>query len=81
VTDRPLRPFFPDGYRNDVQINNMLMSTDGENEPDILSINASSAALTISDIPFFGPIGAVRVGRINGQFKSTRPTPRCRPAT
>ncbi len=69
VTDRPLRPFFPDGYRNDVQINNMLMSTDGENESDILSILASSAALVISDIPFFGPIAAVRVGRINGQFK------------
>lgn len=68
VTDRPLRPFFPDGYRNDVQINNMLMSTDGENESDILSILASSAALVISDIPFFGPIAAVRVGRINGKF-------------
>ncbi len=68
VTDRPLRPFFPDGYRNDVQINNMLMSTDGQNESDILSILASSAALMISDIPFFGPIAAVRVGRINGQF-------------
>jgi polyribonucleotide nucleotidyltransferase len=69
VTDRPLRPFFPQGYRNDVQINNMLMSTDGENESDILSILASSAALVISDIPFFGPIAAVRVGRINGRFK------------
>jgi polyribonucleotide nucleotidyltransferase len=68
VTDRPLRPFFPEGFRNDVQINNMLMSTDGENESDILSILASSAALVISDIPFFGPIAAVRVGRINGQF-------------
>ena len=68
VTDRPLRPFFPEGYRNDVQINNMLMSTDGENDSDILSILASSAALMISDIPFFGPIAAVRVGRINGQF-------------
>ncbi|MBW7909625.1 MAG: polyribonucleotide nucleotidyltransferase, partial [Kiritimatiellae bacterium] len=69
VTDRPLRPFFPDGYRCDVQINNTLQSADGENESDILSILASSAALTISDIPFFGPIAAVRVGRINGQFK------------
>lgn len=68
VTDRPLRPFFPDGYRNDVQINNMLLSADGENESDILSILAASAALVISDIPFFGPIGAVRVGRINGRF-------------
>ena len=69
VTDRPLRPFFPEGYRNDVQINNMLMSTDGEHESDILSILASSAALVISDIPFFGPIAAVRVGRVNSQFK------------
>jgi polyribonucleotide nucleotidyltransferase len=69
VTDRPLRPFFPEGYRNDVQINNMLMSTDGENESDVLSVLASSAALVISDIPFFGPIAAVRVGRVNGQFK------------
>ena len=69
VTDRPLRPFFPEGYRNDVQINNMLMSTDGENESDVLSVLASSTALVISDIPFFGPIAAVRVGRVNGQFK------------
>lgn len=68
VTDRPLRPFFPDGYRNDVQINNALMCADGEHEPDILSVIAASAALTISDIPFFGPIGAVRVGRIDGKF-------------
>ncbi|HMO03832.1 MAG TPA: polyribonucleotide nucleotidyltransferase [Kiritimatiellia bacterium] len=68
VTDRPLRPFFPAGYRNDVQINNALLSADGEQEPDILSVIAASAALTISEIPFFGPIAAVRVGRINGQF-------------
>ncbi len=68
VTDRPIRPFFPDGYRNDVQVNNMLMVADGENEPDILSINATSAALMLSEIPFFGPIAAVRVGRVNGQF-------------
>jgi len=68
VTDRPLRPFFPEGYRNDVQINNMLMVSDGQNEPDVLSVLASSAALVISDIPFFGPIAAVRVGRVNGQF-------------
>ena len=68
VTDRPLRPFFPAGYRNDVQINNAMLSADGQHEPDILSVIASSAALTISDIPFFGPIAAVRVGRINGTF-------------
>jgi polyribonucleotide nucleotidyltransferase len=68
VTDRPLRPLFPAGFRNDVQINNALLSADGQQEPDILSVIASSAALTISEIPFFGPIAAVRVGRIDGQF-------------
>ncbi len=68
VTDRPMRPFFPDGYRNDVQINNMLLTTDGANESDTLSVIAASAAVVISEIPFFGPIAAVRVGRINGQF-------------
>lgn len=68
VTDRPIRPFFPEGYRCDVQVNNSLQSSDGQHEPDILSVNATSCALTISDIPFMGPIAAVRVGRINGQF-------------
>jgi polyribonucleotide nucleotidyltransferase len=68
VTDRPIRALFPDGYYNEVQINNSLLSADGVNESDILSINAASAALTLSEIPFMGPIGAVRVGRINGQF-------------
>ncbi len=68
VTDRPVRALFPDGYYNEVQINNSLLSADGENESDILSINAASASLTLSEIPFMGPIGAVRVGRIDGQF-------------
>jgi polyribonucleotide nucleotidyltransferase len=68
VTDRPIRPFFPEGYRCDVQINNSLQSSDGQHEPDILSVNAASCALTISDIPFMGPIAAVRVGRISGEF-------------
>jgi polyribonucleotide nucleotidyltransferase len=68
ATDRPLRPLFPAGFRNDVQINNSLLCTDGENESDTLSVIASSAALTLSDIPFFGPIAAVRVGRIEGRF-------------
>ena len=68
VTDRPIRSLFPDGYYNEVQINNSMLSADGENESDILSINAASAALTLSEIPFMGPIGAVRVGRVNGQF-------------
>ncbi len=68
VTDRPIRPLFPEGYRNDVQINNSLLSTDGEIIPDILSIIGASTALTISEIPFQGPIAAVRVGRVNGEF-------------
>jgi polyribonucleotide nucleotidyltransferase len=68
VTDRPIRPLFPDGYYNEVQVNNSLLSADGENESDVLCVNAASAALTLSEIPFMGPIAAVRVGRINGQF-------------
>ena len=68
VTDRPIRPLFPEGYHNDVQINMMLMSTDGVQETDSLAINAASTALTLSEIPFQGPIGAVRVGMINGEI-------------
>lgn len=68
ITDRPIRPLFPAGYRNDVQINNMLLSADGINDSDVLSVAAASAALTISEIPFMGPIGAVRVGRVDGEF-------------
>jgi len=68
MTDRPLRPLFPKGYLFDTQIISTLMSADGENDPDILSINGASAALMVSDIPFNGPIAAVRVGRVDGQF-------------
>ncbi len=68
VTDRPLRPLFPKGYCNDVQINNMLLSCDGQIDTDFLSVNASSAALVISEVPFMGPIAAVRIARVNGQF-------------
>jgi polyribonucleotide nucleotidyltransferase len=68
MTDRPLRPLFAQGYFYDTQVISILLSADGENDPDILSINGASAALCVSDIPFKGPIGAVRVGRINGQF-------------
>src|ERR1700688_4054560 len=68
MTDRPLRPLFPAGYLYDTQIISILLSADGENDPDILSINGASAALCVSDIPFAGPIGAVRIGRINGEF-------------
>jgi polyribonucleotide nucleotidyltransferase len=68
MTDRPLRPLFPKGYYYDTQIISILLSADGENDPDILALNGASAALAVSDIPFAGPIGAVRVGRVNGQF-------------
>jgi polyribonucleotide nucleotidyltransferase len=68
MTDRPLRPLFPSGYFYDTQIISILLSADGENDPDILAINGASAALCVSDIPFKGPIGAVRVGRVNGEF-------------
>src|ERR1044071_316276 len=68
MTDRPLRPLFPAGYLYDTQIISILLSADGSNDPDILAINGASAALCVSDIPFNGPIGAVRVGRVNGQF-------------
>jgi polyribonucleotide nucleotidyltransferase len=68
MTDRPLRPLFPKGYLYDTQIITTLLSADGENDPDILSINGASAALMVSDIPFKGPIGAVRVGRVDGKF-------------
>src|SRR5215475_8625753 len=68
MTDRPLRPLFPKGYFYDTQIISILLSADGQNDPDILAINGASAALCVSDIPFAGPIGAVRVGRIDGEF-------------
>jgi polyribonucleotide nucleotidyltransferase len=68
MIDRPLRPLFPQGYFYDTQIISILLSADGQNDPDILALNGASAALSVSDIPFAGPIGAVRVGRVNGQF-------------
>ncbi|MGZ8501406.1 MAG: polyribonucleotide nucleotidyltransferase [Candidatus Limnocylindrales bacterium] len=68
LTDRPIRPLFPDGYKDDVQLVITVLSTDQENDPDILGTIAASAALTISEIPFLGPIGAVRIGRIGGEF-------------
>jgi len=68
VTDRPIRPLFPEGYHCDVQINNMVMACNGVDEPDMLSVNASSAALMLSEVPFMGPVGAVRIGLIDGEF-------------
>ncbi|MEA3492854.1 MAG: polyribonucleotide nucleotidyltransferase [Candidatus Margulisiibacteriota bacterium] len=66
--DRPIRPLFPKGFRNDVQLVITPLSVDQDNPPDILAINAASAALTISDAPFDGPIGAARIGRVDGEF-------------
>jgi polyribonucleotide nucleotidyltransferase len=66
--DRPVRPLFPDGFRCETQVIAFVLSADTENDPDVLGINGASCALTISDIPFEGPIGAVRVGLVNGAF-------------
>ena len=68
LIDRPLRPLFPEGFYNEVQITATVLSSDGENDPDILAIVGASLAAHISDIPFDGPVGAVRVGCINGEF-------------
>jgi len=68
LTDRPLRPLFAHGMRNEVQVIMYTFSSDGINPLDILAINAASAAVMISDIPWAGPVGAVRVGRVNGEF-------------
>ncbi len=68
LIDRPLRPLFPKGFLNEVQIVGLVLSSDGENDPDILGIIGGSSALCISDIPFLGPLGAVRVGYIDKQF-------------
>ena len=67
-TDRPIRPLFPEGYKDDIQLVITVLSTDQENNPDVIGTVAASAALTISEIPFNGPVGAVRVGRIDGEF-------------
>ena len=69
LIDRPIRPLFPEGYRNDTQVVVTVLSHDLENDPDVLSLVAASAALTISGIPFMGPVGGARVGLINGQLK------------
>src|SRR5579863_4047717 len=66
--DRPVRPLFPEGFRCETQVIAFVLSADTENDPDVCGINAASAALTISDIPFLGPIGAVRVGLVDGRF-------------
>lgn len=68
LTDRPIRPLFPEGFRNDVQVLNLVMSVDQDCEPEITAMIGTSAALSISDVPFNGPIGGVAVGRVNGEF-------------
>jgi polyribonucleotide nucleotidyltransferase len=66
--DRPIRPMFPKNFRNETQVIALVLSADKDNDPDVVGINAAGAALALSDIPFGGPIGAVRVGQVNGQF-------------
>src|ERR1043166_8644828 len=68
LIDRPIRPLFPKGWYNEVQVQSILLSADGENDPDMLSLVGASAALMVSDIPWAGPLGAVRVGRVDGKF-------------
>src|SRR5512146_165355 len=68
LVDRPIRPLFPKGYRNDVQVVITVLSVDMENDADILGVVGASAALSISDVPWAGPVGAVRVGYIDGQI-------------
>lgn len=76
LIDRPLRPMFPDGFRNETQIIATVVSYDGVNSPDMLAMNAASAALMISDIPFNGPIAGVKVGRLDGKLIIDPPTNR-----
>jgi polyribonucleotide nucleotidyltransferase len=68
LIDRPVRPLFPDGFRNEVQVICLVISGDAENDPDILALNGASAALCLSGMPFEGPIGAVRVGQVDGKY-------------
>ena len=68
LIDRPIRPLFPDEFKNEVQLLPTVISYDKENQPDILAITASSAALAISGMPFMGPVGASRVGYIDGKY-------------
>ena len=68
LIDRPIRPLFPEGFYNEVNVIAQVLSYDGENEPDILAMIAASAALTISGVPFMGPIGAARVGFKDGEY-------------
>src|SRR3954453_11855392 len=75
LIDRPIRPLFVEGWRNDTQVIVTVLSHDLENDPDIVAMVAASAALTLSGVPFMGPVGAARVGYINGQYKLNPPLP------
>ena len=66
--DRPIRPLFPETFRNETQVVAFVYSADKENDPDVLGINGASCALALSDIPFHGPVGAVRIGIVDDQF-------------
>ena len=66
--DRPIRPLFPETFRNETQVIALVLSADKENDPDVLALNGAGCALALSDIPFHGPVGAVRVGQVNGEF-------------
>jgi len=68
LIDRPFRPLFPKGFNHETQIIAFVLSADGQNDPDVLALNAASVALTCSLVPFYSPVGAVRVGRLDGQF-------------
>ena len=68
LIDRPIRPLFAEGYRNETQVIATVLSYDMENEPDVVALVAASAALTLSGVPFLGPVGSARVGSINGEF-------------
>ena len=68
IIDRPIRPLFPEGFFNDVVVTATVLSSDGENDPDMLALIGTSTALTISDIPFSGPLGAMRLSVVDGEF-------------
>ncbi len=76
LIDRPIRPLFPDGYKNETQVIVTVLQHDMENNPDVLAMVAASAALTISGVPFMGPIGAARVGYVNGEYVLNLPVDR-----
>jgi polyribonucleotide nucleotidyltransferase len=76
LTDRPLRPLFPDGFRLDIQVVSTVLSVDQENDPTILSINGASTAIVISDVPWAGPVGAVRMGLLDGKVVVNPPMSR-----